>query len=85
MKRNLLVVLLVMTVPACAPPIYVIDRPSVMEMESGGSFPALEEEFLQKQESFGPKMAPRSDVEKKRYQKRDYNILQGNVIPNDKS
>jgi len=56
--------LLILSAFACFPPVYIYERPTVMEEEASGEYPLLKEKMLSKTEAMGPAMLDPDEVEK---------------------
>ena len=68
MKKRILFVSTVTAVmlcfAGCLPPVYIYERPTIMEEEASGEYPLLKEEMLKKSEAMGPKMISPDKLEK---------------------
>ena len=62
---------------ACAPKIYVMDRPTVMEEEASGSWPNFTKDLKKNALSKGPTFFPKEKENNKKA--RVYNILNGDL------
>lgn len=54
---------------SCSPKIYVIDQPSIMEMESAGEWPEFETETENNLSQFGPTPYPKETMNQKTQKK----------------
>lgn len=66
-----------MTLAACAPKIYVIDRQTVLEQEAAGEWPEFEKELTEKSVVSGP--VPFSKTPASAERRRLYNVLNGEL------
>ena len=67
---------------ACAPKIYLKDRHTVMEDEAAGEWPDFEKDLLEKVQSSSP--APIQKVETSSKKKRLYQVLQGELVSEER-
>lgn len=44
---------------SCLPPVYIYERPSIMEEEASGEYPVVNDELLKKRKIWGPLCLPR--------------------------
>jgi hypothetical protein len=67
----------ILSLTACAPKIYVIDRHTIMEQEAAGEWPALEDEFTKKGTQKGATFF-KEDLDNPA-KKRALNVLNGEI------
>ena len=75
--RQILLLSISLGLQACVqlPPIYLVDRPTVMELEASGEWPQLEQRLREQSLSMGPQTLP-ADPEQKR-RERAFRMLNG--------
>ncbi len=64
MKKILLFTFSLSVFVSCAPKIYVIDRPTILETEAGGDWPGLEVKKLTATMKEGPALLPKGNSKK---------------------
>jgi len=74
------ITLSLLSLSACAPKITVLDRPTLMQAESVGSFPDLEKSFDKSSLQIGPQMLGRGQLQKKQSPEKAFNILDGELL-----
>lgn len=79
-KKTLFLLLLPLTMTACAPSIYVLDRPTILQEEASGNWVDYEKQLLSKSMEKGASFLP----EGQRKEKRAYLFLEGSQKAEDK-
>ena len=81
-KAGLVPVLGFLSLTACSPKIYVIDRHTIMEEEAAGEWPEFEKELLNRSQAQGP--TPFAEIADGAEKSRLYNVLNSEMVSNRK-